>query len=133
MKAIFINSQAQTISEVPMPKNLNEIYELLDCQYIEAAIHLLNGDVIYTDDEACLYEDEFIHGGFDCPGKYFGQMAEFRLLGNGLLIGSTGEGEDAPPKTTVEEIAAVVKWVDRDTAIAHAHTVQDKPFEFIPL
>jgi hypothetical protein len=124
MKAILINSEAQLITEVIYHGKLQEIYDLLGCQYVEAPIHFANGDVVYMDEEACLHDDEFIKGGFDCMDR----GDQWRIVGNGLLVGTKGEGEDGPPKTTVEEIAKVITWLSKEQAIEHAHGVQDALF-----
>lgn len=102
MRAIVIDPFDQSVTEVVISgNNLKEIYTILDVTCIDAA-RLENGDVIYVDDEGLLKSPSHF---FHLPG-----ITNEPLAGRGLLVGSTPDGSDGPPRYALDEIASATKF-----------------------
>ena len=106
MKALLINSQTRTITEVSYTGKLDDAYRLLNCAMIEAPVSFSNGDTMYCDEEAWLNvsEDDDLHG-FMLPGW------SYSILGNALIVGTSDEGEDVACKSEVKDFANTI-WRD---------------------
>jgi hypothetical protein len=110
MKAILIDTTNQTISEVDIKGDLTSWYEAINCDIVEIAVRLDNGDIILVDEE----------GLWKSPSKFFtynhAEYTNYPFAGKGLVIGSNGE-DTSDAKSTVQEIADKVKFQDKQSII----------------
>lgn len=106
MKAILIDPVTRTVTTVEHDGTLDSTYNLLGCSMIESPVRYENGDAMYCDEEAWLNVDENPLAGFKYPDYLYG------ILGKALIVGSNDEGEDDDCKSTVEEIAKDITWLD---------------------
>lgn len=93
---ILIDPFTNTITEVKF-SNLQSIYNLLDVQLIQVGEYLENGDVIYVDEEGLLNNQG------NTRGFRFIGGANSALVGKGLIVGTSDEGETISCKTLLEE------------------------------
>jgi len=103
-RAIKIDVEKQDVYYIERPEGLSAIYESIgnNCSMIEVVTYL-GRDAIYVDEEI-LYRELDIRGGWAFPD--FAQV----ILNNGLIVGSTDDGEDADCTVTVEEIKSIIKF-----------------------
>lgn len=102
MRSFLIDPFKQEITEVEYSGDIEQIYQLTDCQTFDCA-RIRNGDGIFVDDEGLYAEDVrfFWHEDYIQP-----------LAGKGMVIGCDMEtGESAPAKTTLNELLDKVRWV----------------------
>lgn len=92
MKAILIDAYKKTVTEVEYDGTLQAIYALLKCSTIEA-VRISETDSIYVDEEGAVNGTEV---GFSFSGN--------DLFGSGLVVSHDDEGNDQPPKSTVDEV-----------------------------
>jgi len=103
MKALLIDPHLQTVTEVEYGGVLEDLYRLTHCEIVEA-VGIGKGDVVYVDEE----------GLFHDPAKQaFFVISDFHqpLAGYGLVVGVTGSGADASPKTTLAQLRGRVSFV----------------------
>ena len=107
MNAYLINPVNQTITSVEHSGNLSSLRTLLDCRIVDAArLNNSHGDVVYVDDEGLFCNEHFFMvDGYPTP-----------LAGLGLVVGMDGEGGDAAPKSTLDEIKSKIKFLTRTQA-----------------
>ena len=107
MKAILINSNAQTVTLVDVnPKNfLDDAHRLIDCDCFCLGGELDNGDHCLVDDEGLLKGKRFFFKWEGYPHN--------PLAGNGLVCGSDRNGETVDVKTSLEAIKAKVSFFCR--------------------
>lgn len=101
MKAILINAEHQTVSEVT-------VYGLADMQkavggLITVAYQWKGGDVLYVDDEGLLKKPKT---GFSIP-----ERTDQPFAGNGLILGSARSGNSSDVKMDVNERRGKVEFV----------------------
>lgn len=114
-KAIFIDSVNRSIREVT-------IEGLKDMQmhvggYIQSAYEWANGDTLYVDEEGMLKPQEHWFRISTRPDQ--------PLAGNGLIVGSDDEGENADVATLLAEID--VAFYDRSQAASWAKANASDP------
>ena len=113
MRIIKINVETQKVEELNIPKwkGLADLYRLIgnECTTIEASVIYPNGDALYCDEEARLFEDHAA-GGFTYPDW------KFPVINNALIVGTTDEGRDTDAKSTIEEIQKDIVWLDAEAA-----------------
>ncbi|KAA1015988.1 hypothetical protein FVF58_01150 [Paraburkholderia panacisoli] len=104
MKAYLINPFDWTVSEIDSFKggNLQSIYQLLDCDTIDAVRPEGTTDVIYIDDEGLFKDDQRF---FFC--KLFPYQS---IAGKGLWIGTARDGYDTTPKESIDFVRSVILW-----------------------
>ena len=102
MKAILINPKLRTITEVDYAGTLESIYQLTECDCVDA-VGLPNGDSIYVDDEGLLHNPEFFFVLRHSPFQ--------PLAGTGLVVGINDEGADIACKSTLEQIIKQVTFI----------------------
>ena len=109
MKAIQINSENKTVSQVNITTDFNSIYPAIgnECTSFECVTNYKNGDGLYVDEEALLKLN-------DAKGAFTIEGFQGILIGNGVVIGHNKDGNTVDCKTTVEEIQKKVKFVDID-------------------
>lgn len=107
MRAYKIDVVKQQVYEVEHEGGLNSLYELIGCDCVCIGERILalrsqrEPDVIYVDDEGLLK-----------PAAGYFQLAPGRsvLAGNGLLVGTTADGNDAPPVTPLRWLQEQVRF-----------------------
>jgi len=104
MKAILIDSKNRQVKEVEIPKGIDAMYKLLECQYFTIATYLDGNDAIFVDDEGLM-------NGTDAFFTYEGAHQPF--AGNGLIMGSDENGESVDCKTRIDEVKSKVEFYDR--------------------
>lgn len=111
VKSILICPHTHTVTLIDRPQDLRGIYQALSHGDFKVdtidAVRLENGDAIYIDDEGALY------GGN--PTWCMDYAPHLKLAGRGLLTGVDREGDDADPKTTLDEIKRHVLFLDMVT------------------
>ena len=98
MKGILINPFDETIKEVNVLGNLEDIYLLTACRIFDI-VSLSGTDDLYIDDEGLLKENRY----FNIYGK--------TLAGKGLIMGHDSEGNSTSTNLSLQEIKDVVKWL----------------------
>lgn len=109
MQVIKIDPLNQIVSNIYIDDTLEDIYKQLECEIFTCPIILDNRDTLYIDDEGLLINDENYKGCF-----YFGDF-EQPLFGNGLVIGTTIEGDNADVSSSIETIKKIIKFVPEET------------------
>ena len=102
MKAIFINTLTQSITEVDIPKEgLKEVYRLIgeNCTMVEIAGRVKN-NVLFVDEEG-LFNDK--RGCFTFDGSH-------PFHGSAVICGGTPSGRSDDVKLTVEEVRKRVQF-----------------------
>ena len=103
-KAIKIDVDNQTISQVEI-NGLEDLQKIVEGR-IEAVQYLGNGDVCFGNEEGLFCFGDQPKGWFHIEGAY--QPTK----GNGVIVGSTKEGESVEPKITVEEVESITEFED---------------------
>ena len=109
MKAILINPETRTITEIEIKKGVDAIYKAIDCDSFEAPFAFENGDTMYCDEEG-LFKEEII-GGIRMT-NWTGM-----IIGKILLLGcnmETGDSKDV--ETPVEVLKKHIIWVSKNEA-----------------
>ena len=108
MKAYLINAKDELIVEIDC-KGYEHKQELLNCRMLELYPYNLNGNDIWTDEEANLQNY-----------NYFFQLDDVIVSGNAIIMSCDEEGESIPPKNlTLEELKKRVtfmgkRYIDHD-------------------
>lgn len=117
MKAILINPEHHSITEVEYSGTLQDMYELIDCTLIDAIRINEHGDTVYVDDEG-LYNSNFYWTSGDYPHP---------IAGSGLVLGTDMAGESiSPVTTTVEKLENSVRFITLPIAIAMGEEIDAK-------
>ncbi len=103
-KAIKIDVDNQTISQVEI-NGLEDLQKIVEGR-IEAVQYLENGDVCFWNEEGLFCFGDQPKGWFHIQGAY--QPTK----GNGVIVGTTEEGESVEPKITVEEVKSITEFKD---------------------
>jgi len=98
MKAIFIDSEKETVSEVEVD-GLESWYKLLKCELVEAVLLNSYGDSIVVDEEGMLKK----------PTIFF-KFGETPFAGSGLIIRVNDQGDSIEPFITLEQVKANVTF-----------------------
>lgn len=108
MKAILIDPSDKTIKEVSYNGDYTKIYDFIgnECTTF-ACTDIAKGESIYYDDEGLYHENI---GGIMMPGW------ANPVVGRCLVLGiDYSNGDSVGTKTTVEEVKAMVSWIDKDS------------------
>lgn len=94
MRAILIDPEAKTITEVDYDGNYKSIYKLIGCQTF-TVVGINDNESIFVDDEGLLNNPEFFFmwRGYHQP-----------LAGKGLILGVDDEGESVETKLTLDYV-----------------------------
>lgn len=106
MRAILINPERKTISEIQIGDDYKEIYKVIDCELFTCPITFENGDTMYCDDEGLFKEQK---GGIIMRGW------SYPILGKILVLGcdeETGDSQDAKSTTTFFE--KQIMWLSEE-------------------
>ena len=113
MKAILINPFDETVKEVNILGNIEDIYLLTECSTFDV-VALSDKDDLYVDDEGLLKDNRY----FTIYGK--------TLAGKGLIMAHDVEGNSISTTLSLQEIKDVVQW------LPEGH-VEEPYMEFIAL
>jgi len=116
-KAILIDSQKKTVTEVEVGEGIQDIYKHLNCQAFDA-VDLDENVTCYVDDEglckdAYIDDDGVKHNMHGFTLIKFGE--DSILMGNGLVLGldpETGESIDSP--LSVEQVTKLLIFKEFD-------------------
>ena len=105
MKAILIDAENKTVTEVEYDGNIDTIYKMLKCDHFEG-VHLDNGDCIYVDGEG-------LWG--DCKNWFHLPTIPHRMpnpvTGNGLIVGTNFKtGNSISCTSLIENIKQDIKF-----------------------
>ena len=106
MRAILINPEVRTITEVEHNGDYKQIYEYLQCgTFTAVGIEHKDGasNAIFVDDEGLLNDPRFffLYKGYNQP-----------LANNGLILGSDEEGETVGTTLSLEHVKSRVRFVE---------------------
>ena len=108
MKALFINSEDQTIRTISYDGDYRSIYRILGCRMFECVdLPFKNGDTVYVDEEG-LYQDDCY--SFTIEGED-GRLNH--IMGNGLVLGTDAEGESIEHQTSLEDVKSRITFKGR--------------------
>ncbi len=117
MKAIFIDSKKQQVSEVEIPETgtLQAWYKIIGCDMVEIAAYLNpEQDSILVDEEGLMKLNDhspfFIYEGAHQP-----------FAGNGLVVGVNDEGESVSCKISIDEVKGKVKFTTKDQVLKYVN------------
>ncbi len=98
MKGILINPFDETIKEVNILGNAEDVYLLTECSTFDV-VALSDKDDLYVDDEGLLKDNRY----FTIYGK--------PLAGKSLIMGHDDEGNTVSTTLSLQEIKDVVEWL----------------------
>jgi len=106
MKAIKIDVKKQTVTEIDLPEkgegiDISQLAKEIDCTYFECV--RIGEDDIYIDDIGRYRTGKV--GAFSIDGY------PHPLIGNAVVMSHDISGESAEPKSSVEDIRALVKFL----------------------
>jgi hypothetical protein len=103
MRAIFIDSKNKTVSEIQI-KDWKEIAPKLGCDLFTCVNLPEDGETLYIDDEGLLTINEestfLLINGYPEP-----------LAGNGIILGTKGNGDSKNSSLTLEEVRENVRFL----------------------
>lgn len=113
MRAILINPWFKEVKEVQIGSDFSEITKQL-CNPLGPKVEIFclghmfgNGDILYVDDEGLLKSGMRL---FD-----IGRPDGFMIAGNGLILGSTSDGDSQDAQSSLVDIQLFVKWSSLET------------------
>ena len=120
MKAILINPEEKSITEVEHDDSINDIKELIQAELFDVVRINEVGDVLFVDDEGLYNADHFFClQGCDSP-----------LAGRALLLGTDHEGRSVEPMLeSVETLEDKVSFISIEEAVAMAEDVDRRAGE----
>ena len=99
MKAYFINAKDELITEVDT-KGADHTKEMIGCKYFEIYPYNVNGNDMWTDEEANLRESNYLF-----------QLDDIIVSGNAVIMSCDEEGDSADVKDlTIEELKSRVTF-----------------------
>jgi hypothetical protein len=112
MKVIVIDSAKREVYEAEISgTNHRDIYPLLGegVSTFACPVQFNESDTLFVDDEGLYNEFE---------GGYIMSDWAYPICGNGVIIGSNDEGENAPVRMSVDEVRKMVNWVGKENCEA---------------
>ena len=102
MRAILIDPEAKTITEVQYDGNYKSIYKLIDCETF-TFVGIDGENVIFVDDEGLFKEPKhfFIWKGYPQP-----------LSGKGLILDTDDEGDSIATDLPIDYVKSQVKFTE---------------------
>ena len=98
MKGILINPFDETVKDVNILGNIEEIYLLTECSTFDV-VSLSEKDDLYVDDEGLLKDN-----------RYF-TIYDKPIAGKSLIMGHDVEGNSISTNLSLQEIKDVVEWL----------------------
>lgn len=105
MKAILINPQDKTVTEVDYSGEYKQIYKLIDAMCFDA-VRINGSETIYVDDEGLINNKGETVGFFYVKGQH-----PIALAGKGLVLATDSRGKSIATSFTVPEVEAMIDWV----------------------
>ncbi len=103
-KAIKIDVDNQTISQVEI-NGLEDLQKIVEGR-IEVVHYFENGDVCFGNEEGLFCFGDQPKGWFHIQGAYQ------PTRGNGVIVGTTEDGDSEDPKTTLEQVKSITEFKD---------------------
>jgi len=104
IKAFKIDVENKKIEKIEIEPTLSCIYFHIGCRSVDVLRpYEFNTDIVYIDDEG-LFNNE--PGAFSIRGMYG------IFQGNGLVVGTTSDGEDSNITIAIEKLQELVKFED---------------------
>ena len=118
MKALKINVETQTIEEVLLTENFEDISKEIGngCNYFCCPYVFPNSDTIYADDESLLRQDNIV-GGFMLEGW------QTMIVGNAIILGTDDEGGSIDYKTDKDNLYKKISFVEKSLCLKYAKEV----------
>ncbi|HEY6020621.1 MAG TPA: hypothetical protein VIY48_12240 [Candidatus Paceibacterota bacterium] len=106
MKAILLDPEVRSITEVDHDGDFRDIQRLIDAEPFDVRpLHGYPGNVIYFDDEFLL------HDGIENPHTYMDIKGVVDPIGGkALILGTNGGGESISTTLTVEDVENMVSY-----------------------
>jgi hypothetical protein len=125
MKAIKINVEKKELEYVELTDDYKDIYNHIGngCSIFEVPITFENEDVIFTDEEICLREN-------DIKGGFIMENWRYPLLNNGIILGNL-EGDSVDCQSTIEDLEDKIIFVDIEDCKIWARKVSNTPPQII--
>lgn len=104
MRAILIDPEKRSVTEIQIGKDYKEIYKAIDCSCFSCPIEYDNADTLYCDDEG-LFKDQ--------KGGVIMKDWDYPVLGKMLVLGTdieSGESKDA--ESTLEFFTNQIRWLN---------------------
>ena len=98
MKGILINPFDETVKEVNILGNIEDIYLLTECSTFDI-VRISDTEDLYVDDEGLLKDNRY----FTIYGK--------PIAGRGLIMSHDVEGNSVSTTLSLQEIKDVVEWL----------------------
>lgn len=109
MKAIKIDVEQKRLYEVDLEtinnSQLKSIYQHLGCGCFCQALRYPTNDILFVDDNGLFRKLEQINGVFQING----QMQP--LIGHGLIVGHSRNGEACDVKIKIDQIVKGIQWL----------------------
>jgi hypothetical protein len=105
MKAIVIDPENKTVTEVDYSGDYKDIYKLIGCRTFDIVRIPTGLDGIYIDDEG-LYAEKQAFWKF----WFSTTQMPIKLVNKGLVLGCNDEGDTIAPDSTVEDIKKNITW-----------------------
>lgn len=107
MRAILINPEDRTVTEIQIKKGNNAIYAAIDCEAFECPITFDNNDTMYWDED-----------GVFKPQKGGITMEDWcvPVLGKILILGTNSRGNSVNAASKIEDIEKIITWVNEADA-----------------
>ncbi len=106
MRVIVIDSAKREVRMVEISTNYKDIYPLLG-----ESVDMFACPVQFNESDTLFVDDEGLYHPFE--GGYMMDDWAYPILGNGVIIGSTDEGESTDVQMSVEDVQKMVRWVDK--------------------
>lgn len=107
MRAILINPEDRTVTEIQIEGGLDSMYKAMDCEMVEAPISFDNADTLYCDEEGLFKHQK---GGITMKDWCM------PILGKMLIVGTDEEGCDVDAVSKVKDIQKDIIWVNEADA-----------------
>ncbi len=105
LRAILIDPLLRVISEVNVDNDLQSFYDILNIRTL-AMVNIDNTNSLYIDDEGLLNNDNSLFEIASYPQP---------LAGRALVVAHNEEGETIETTLNIDQIRAMVGWVDDQT------------------
>ena len=105
MRAILIDPEDKTVTEVDYDGDYKSIYKLIGCSTFDVVRTSTSNDGIYIDDEGLYAKDQAFWSY-----RYNDTHEPIKLINKGLVLGCDDEGDSVAPDSTVEDIKKNITW-----------------------
>jgi len=109
MRAIKIDIENQTVTEINIENSLDSIYEAIgnECTTFTCPISYANGDAMYCDDESLL-RPETIQGAFMYPDW------RYPIVSNAIIIGTDDMGNSTDAVSSPRDIEYGIRFIEKE-------------------